>query len=88
MARASTATLAYVLLFLASLALTANKFERNHLGGYVACVIAAPLTYVSSIVGANIGALVMTRILEKPLMYFRKEWWCVPLYGAPAVLGK
>lgn len=88
MVKSSTATIAYLGIFVASIALAIARMDRRYLSGYLACSIAAPLTMLSGIVTANIAALVMTKVLIKPLSYFRKEWWCVPLYGAPAVFGE
>lgn len=88
MVKASTATIAYSALFMVSIALAFSRMEKSYISGYVVCLISVPLSMVSGIVTANIAALVMTKILVRPLSYFRKEWWCVPLYGAPAVLGK
>lgn len=87
MVKAHTTTVAYIGLFLISLFLSAARADRTYLAGYITCFISAPLTHLSGIVSANVVALVMTKILVKPLSYFRKEWWCVPLYGAPAILG-
>lgn len=88
MVKASTATIAYTFLFAASVAMAISRIHSSYISGYVACLFSVPLTMFSGIATANITALVMTRILARPLSYFRKEWWCVPLYGAPAILGE
>jgi hypothetical protein len=88
MVKASTATIAYAILFMASVVLSLKQMDRRYISGYVACLISAPLTMVSGILSANVAALIMSKVLLKPLSYFRKEWWCVPLYGAPAILGE
>lgn len=88
MVQKSSATIAYIVLFIVSIALAFKKMEKSYILGYITCFISVPLTMVSGILTANVAALVMTKVLVKPLSYFRKEWWCVPLYGTPAVLGE
>lgn len=88
MVQKSSATIAYIVLFIVSIALAFQKMEKSYILGYITCFISVPLTMVSGIFTANVAALVMTKVLVKPLSYFRKEWWCVPLYGTPAVLGE
>lgn len=87
MVKASTADIAYTILLFASVALAISRMHRSYISGYIACLLSIPVTMVSGIATANIAALVMTKILARPLTYFRTEWWCVPLYGAPAILG-
>lgn len=88
MVKASTASIAYAILFAASVAVAVSRIPSSCVSGYAACFISVPFTMVSGVASANVAALVMTRVLARPLSYFRKEWWCVPLYGAPSILGE
>ena len=88
MLKASHATLGYLGIFLAAVCLASLRIKRDRLAGYITCFFSIPLTMVSGIAAANITAAFMVYILDKPMTYFRREWWCLILYGMPMVLGK
>lgn len=88
MVKASTVTLVYIAMFSIAVLLAVSTVKAGHRGVYSLCVLNAPLTMISGIIMADIGAAIMTLLLGKPLAYFRKEWYCVLLYGGPAVLGE
>ena len=87
MLQASHATIGYLALLAGTVAFTAHRIRRDRLAGYLVCFFSVPLTLFSGIAAANITAAFMVLVLDKPLTYFRKEWWCLILYGAPTVLG-
>jgi uncharacterized membrane protein YhaH (DUF805 family) len=82
------ASLYYLALFTASVALALRRVRRDRIGGYVLAFFSVPVSLVSGIVAADLTAFVMAHILDRPLTYFRKEWWCTVLYGTPTLLGE
>lgn len=87
MMKANQVTILYGIMLLLSLVIAHQRLRWDRLTGYIVCFLSIPLSIVSGLVSANLVALLMTQVLDKPLAYFRKEWWCLLLYGVPAVLG-
>lgn len=42
---------------------------------------------LASVIVPNVVALVMTRVLGKGMSWFSREWYCIVLYGTPALTG-
>jgi Na+/H+ antiporter NhaA len=82
-----TATLGYIAMFIASILLAANRMRRDRIAGYLVCLASIPASMIGSAVTAVLTAVVMAYGLDKPLTYFRKEWWCLVLYGPSTLLG-
>ena len=77
----------YAVLWLASVTLVWKRMQKGHGAGYAVALLSIPGSLVSALLSANLTAVVMAYILDKPLSYFRREWWSLLLYGTPALLG-
>lgn len=42
---------------------------------------------IASLASSNLVALVMTKVLGKPLSWYSHEWYPIPLYGPPAIFA-
>ena len=82
-----TATKLYATLFVASGALVycsttwteAALIPRGFLGVFSALL--------GAMAGANVVALLMTKVLINGMAWYSREWFCVLLYGPPAMIG-
>lgn len=87
MIQKDAAAIGYIALFVASVGLAALRMRRDRLSGYLVCLISIPASMLGSALAAVLTAAVMAYGLDRPLSYFRKEWWCLVLYGPSSLLG-
>ena len=83
-----TASLAYIAMFIASVALAAARMRKGRMAGYLVCLASIPASMLGSALSAVLTAAIMAYGLDKPLSYFRKEWWCLVLYGPATLFGE
>ena len=84
-----TAALMYNTIFVGSLVLvvtTAPTAVRNRV--HLVSVVGVLGGFIAAILSANIVALVMTQALGRGMSWFSREWYCLVLYGIPALAGK
>lgn len=84
----STATAIYATAWIIILLYTLRQVRRDRWRGYAVAALSIPTSAVIAIVFANATAVLMVYGLDKPLRYFRQEWFALALYGMPALLGE
>lgn len=88
LAKDTHVTLFYLAVFLATTAFVMARSRRDRLAGYFVCLLSIPASIVGGLVSANVAAFIMAHVLDKPMSYFKREWYCLALYAPPTLVGE
>lgn len=81
------ASLYYLAVWILAALFAYKRIRRDRVAGYAICVASIPLSTLAGVLTANTVAAIMVYVLDKPLTYFRREWFGIILYGTPTALG-